>query len=87
MTFEGVDVFDWLLGAVIAVVSAMWTMLRGERKAAKEDHSKLAERVSQIELTVAGNYVPREEYNENFRELKRSLERIEEKLGSKADKD
>ena len=59
----------WLLGAA-------WTSLRDLQKADKE----LAEKVSSIEVLVAGKYITREEFRETITEVFSKLDRIQHTL-------
>ena len=52
----------------------------------QESDKKLAEKVSQIEVLVAGNYVRRDDFDKSVEAIFRKLDRIEDKLDSKADK-
>ena len=47
---------------------------------------RLADKVSSIEILVAGNYVTRDQLDKSLDTLFRKLDRIEEKLDSKADR-
>ncbi len=52
----------------------------------QESDKKLAEKVSQIEVLVAGNYVRRDDFDKSVEAIFRKLDRIEDKLDGKADK-
>ncbi len=52
----------------------------------QEGDKKLAEKVSQIEVLVAGNYVRRDDFDKSVEAIFRKLDRIEDKLDGKADK-
>lgn len=52
----------------------------------QESDKKLAEKVSQIEILVAGNYVRRDDFDKSVEAIFRKLDRIEDKLDGKADK-
>lgn len=60
----------------------MWSTLTDLRDADKE----LAEKVSAIEVVVAGQYVKRDELDRVLNALFGKLDRIEDKLDKKADK-
>lgn len=63
-------------------MKAMWSSLNELRSA----DSRLAEKVQSIEVLVAGNYVTKNELSELTKALFHKLDRIEEKIDSKADK-
>ena len=60
----------------------MWQSL----KELQEQDSKLADKVSSIEVLVAGQYVKREDINRDSSEIFAKLDRIEDKIDKKADK-
>ena len=47
---------------------------------------RLADKVSSIEVLVAGNYVKRDDLDKSVEAIFRKLDRIEDKLDGKADK-
>lgn len=79
-------VINWLFVIASAgigfFVRAVWEAVKELQRADKD----LAQKVSNIEVLVAGAYVTREEHAGAMRALFAKLDRIEEKLGSKADK-
>ena len=78
------------INAVIGIVGAglgwwmktMWESLRELQRA----DAQLVEKVSAIEVLVAGQYVRRDEVEKLFSAVFRKLDRIEDKLSGKADK-
>lgn len=60
----------------------MWQSL----KELQEQDSKLADKVSSIEVLVAGQYVKREDINRDISAIFAKLDRIEDKIDKKADK-
>lgn len=60
----------------------MWQSLTELREA----DTKLADKVSSIEILVAGQYVKRDDMDRSFSALFVKLDRIEDKLDSKVDK-
>lgn len=60
----------------------MWTALRDLQKS----DTKLAEKVSSIEVLVAGNYVKKEDFDKLGEAIFKKLDRIEDKLSEKVDK-
>lgn len=52
----------------------------------QEADKRLADKVSSIEVLVAGNYVKRDDFDKSVEAIFRKLDRIEDKLDGKADK-
>jgi hypothetical protein len=52
----------------------------------QDGEKKLAEKVSSIEILVAGNYVKRDDFDKSVQAIFHKLDRIEDKLDGKADK-
>ena len=69
-------------GAIGWIVNVMWNAIKDMQKSDKE----LAEKVSAVEVLVAGQYVTRAEHANSFERVERALNRIEDKLDGKADK-
>lgn len=63
-------------------LKVMWESLRDLQDADKQ----LVEKVSRIELFVAGNYVNKDEFNRFLGRIYDKLDSIENKLDSKVDK-
>jgi hypothetical protein len=63
-------------------LKVMWDSLKELQSADKD----LTEKVSRIEVLVAGNYVKREEFDRAFERLFVKLDSIELKIDAKADK-
>lgn len=64
------------------VLNTLWGSIKELQKA----DSDLATKVSSIEVLVAGQYVPREEFTLALNTLYNKLDRISDQLSSKADK-
>lgn len=64
-------------------MKAMWEALKELRQA----DDKLAREVSDLKVLVAGQYVSREAFDKLSEAIFKKLDRIEEKLDKKADKD
>jgi hypothetical protein len=64
------------------VLNTMWGAIKDMQTADKA----LIDRVAAVEVLVAGQYVPRSELDTQFTKIGNALERIEDKLSSKADK-
>ncbi len=79
-------IINWLLagfGALIGfLLNAVWQAVKDLQTADKQ----LAEKVSGIEVLVAGNYVKRESFDDALNRIFQKLDHIEEKIDRKADK-
>jgi hypothetical protein len=64
------------------VLTAVWNGLKELRDA----DSKLADKVGQMEVLVAGSYVTNSRFEELAKALFHKLDRIEEKVDNKADR-
>ena len=64
------------------VITTMWQAIRDMQTADKN----LAEKVSSIEVLVAGKYVTREEYRGDIADIKDGIKRIYDKMDTKADR-
>ena len=78
--------FNWILSAFGAVLGfllrAVWQAVKDLQAGDKE----LTEKVSSIEVLVAGNYVRKDEFNISAAALFQKLDRIEDKIDKKADR-
>lgn len=83
---DEIRLIDTLIGLVLIlfgwVSRIMWTALRDLQKS----DTKLAEKVSSIEVLVAGNYVKKEDFDKLGEAIFKKLDRIEDKLSEKVDK-
>jgi hypothetical protein len=79
-------VINWIIagfGALTGfVLKAVWDSVRDLQLADKE----LVDKVSSIEILVAGNYVKKDEFNNVATAIFAKLDRIEDKIDKKADK-
>lgn len=79
-------IINWLLsgfGALMGfLLNAVWQAVKDLQKADKV----LAERVGEIEVLVAGSYITKTDFTQVTDAIFRKLDRIEDKLDSKADK-
>lgn len=79
-----------LINALIATAGAlggwfmrvMWTSIQD----LQHNERQVAEKVSQIEILVAGNYIRREDFNRLSDNIVKKLDQIERKLDGKVDK-
>jgi len=80
------EIFNIAIGLISTLggwwLKVMWDSLK-ELQAADKD---LVEKVSRIEILVAGNYVKREEFDRVVERLFVKLDNIEIKIDAKADK-
>jgi len=80
------EIFNIAIGLISTLggwwLKVMWDSLK-ELQAADKD---LVEKVSRIEVLVAGNYVRREEFDRAVERLFVKLDSIELKIDAKADK-
>jgi hypothetical protein len=79
-----------LFNVIVGVAGAMggWILntIWGEIKCMQESDSMLADKVSKIEILVAGQYCKRDEMERLSAAIFAKLDRIEDKLDAKADK-
>jgi hypothetical protein len=84
------EVINWIIAALGVMVGAIVKVMWDSLKALQETDQRLADKVANIEILVAGNYATRDHVDFVFRELStalfRKLDKIEEKLDGKADK-
>lgn len=77
---------NWLLGGFGALIgfllNAVWQAVKDLQKSDKD----IAEKVSSIEVLVAGQYVHRSEFERLSDALFAKLDKIDNKLDGKADK-
>lgn len=79
-------IVNWALagasGLIGFLLNAMWQAVKDLQKSDME----LADKVSEVEILVAGSYVKRDELSAMTNALFAKLDRIEEKLDKKVDK-
>jgi hypothetical protein len=80
------SLINWLLtgfGALIGfLLNAVWQAVKDLQIADKA----MAEKVGQIEVLVAGNYLRRDDFEHTIEALFKKLDKIEDKLDGKMDK-
>ena len=80
------SVINWILGGFGAllgfVVKAVWDAVKDLQASDKD----LADKVSKIEVLVAGEYVKKDEFNSIMMRIFEKLDHIESKIDNKADK-
>lgn len=73
--------------AIIGALGGWWMRVMWQSlKELEQQDSKLADKVGNIEVVVAGQYVKRDDMNRDIATIFAKLDRIEDKLDSKADK-
>ncbi len=78
--------FNIVLGAFSALAGWLLnTMYNSMKELAKTDQI-LTDKVQAIEVLVASNYLPRHEFDEKMDALFKKLDKIEDKLDAKLDK-
>jgi len=79
-------IINWLLagfgGLIGFLLNAVWQAVKDLQRA----DTKLAEKVANIEVLVAGNYVKRDSFDSAVERIFQKLDHIEEKIDKKADK-
>lgn len=70
------------LGSVLFMGGALWFQVGLMAK----EQERLGQRISALEQVVPSEYVRRQDYREDVREIKELLRRIEVKVDSKVDK-
>ena len=76
-----------IAGGLAAFLGGWWMKVLHESiRDLQDGEKKLAEKVSSIEILVAGNYVKRDDFDKSVEAIFRKLDRIEDKLDGKADK-
>jgi len=74
-------------GGLAAFLGGWWMkVLHDSIRDLQDGEKKLAEKVSSIEVLVAGNYVKRDDFDRSVQAIFHKLDRIEDKLDGKADK-
>ena len=81
------------LGGVVFMSGALWFQvgilqreLQDAKKVHRDDITMVQSRLQALEQVIPSNYVQRQEYREDLREIKSSLQRIESRLDGKVDK-
>ena len=79
-------VINWFLagfgGLIGFLLNAVWQAVKDLQKADKE----LADKVGEIEVLVAGDYVKRQDFDRTIERLFTKLDHIELKIDGKADR-
>lgn len=79
-------IINWLLGGFGTLIgfllNAVWQAVKDLQKA----DQTLVQKVGELEVLVAGDYVRKEELQDNIKALFAKLDKIEDKIDRKADK-
>jgi len=78
--------WNWLFAIINIILGAFLKVMWDSYKDLKRTDKELAEKVGNIEVLVAGQYVNRNEFNSVTNQIFAKLDRIIEKLNEKADK-
>ena len=77
---------NWFFGVANILLGIVLTILWDSYKTLKQTDKELADKVSNIEVVVAGQYVKREDFAKVADQIFSKLDKIMEKLDKKADK-
>ena len=83
---DGQTLFDMVLGVAMLLGGWVMRMMWESLKELRTQDQELAEKVSQIEVLVAGEYVKRSELDRAIQRIFDKLDIIDSKLSNKADK-
>ena len=73
--------------AIVGALGGWWMRVMWQSlKELEQQDSKLADKVGNIEVLVAGQYVKRDDMNRDIATIFAKLDRIEDKINKKADK-
>lgn len=77
---------NWVFGVANILLGAALKWVYDSHRDLRKADEKLAEKVGKIEVVVAGEYVKREDFDRVANIIFAKLDKISEKLDSKADK-
>lgn len=77
---------NWFFGLINLVLGVLIKMMWDSYKTLKATDKELADKVSNIEVLVAGQYVKREDFVQVTNQIFTKLDKILDKLDTKADK-
>lgn len=77
---------NWVFGVANILLGAALKWVYDSHRDLRKADEKLAEKVNKIEVVVAGEYVKREDFDKIANALFAKLDKISEKIDSKADK-
>lgn len=77
---------NWIFGVANLLLGAALKWVYDSHRDLRKADEKLTEKVSKIEVVVAGEYVKKEEFNDIANTIFIKLDKISEKLEQKADR-
>lgn len=80
------DLLNWAFGLVNLVIGGFMKAMWDSYKELKRTDTQLAEKVNQIEVLVAGQYVKRDDFDRVANAIFIKLDKISDKLDLKADR-
>lgn len=80
------QLFQWAVGGICVIGGVLLKTCWDAVKDLQRADSDLIDRVAEIEILVAGQYVKRDEVDRGFSAVFAKLDRIEMKIDGKADK-
>lgn len=80
------ELINWLVAGFSTLVGFFLNSVWQAVKDLQRDDKELAKKVAEIEVLVAGAYVKKDEFGASISALFAKLDRIEDKLNSKVDK-
>jgi hypothetical protein len=80
-------IINWLLGGIGAVMGFLLHVIWTAVKDLQDSDKDMNDKISSIEVLVAGSYMTRSELSEIMKTVFNKLDRIEYKLDKKADRE
>lgn len=80
------DLLNWAFGILNLVIGGFMKAMWDSYKELKRTDTQLAEKVNQIEVLVAGQYVKRDDFDRVANAIFIKLDKISDKLDLKADR-
>jgi len=80
------DIINYVIGAIFSVAGWVLKTVWDALKELQKTDSELAERVNNIKLLVAGEYVKRDDFERLCGAIFAKLDKISDKIDGKADK-
>jgi hypothetical protein len=80
------SVINWILTGFGALLGFLLTAIWQAVKDLQVTDKNIAEKVNQIEVLMAKNYLQRDDFDHTIKALFKKLDKIEDKLDGKADK-
>lgn len=71
---------NWLYGATMAVITMVIKWLWASHKELQDTDKELADKVSKMEVLVAGQYITRQEFDRGIQRIFEKLDHIEAKI-------